>query len=373
MLRASFIMVLMMAVSLLSAQVVTMLNPGFEDQPRHSQVPRYWINCGHSTESPPDILPELTFSVILPAYKGHTYLGLVTRDNDTWEAVGAKLDGSLEQGKCYAFSIALARSLSYHSVSRAKNIPANYIAPTRLRIWGGSGPCAKDELLAASSVIDHETWETYTFILAPEEGSYSHLMLEVFYEENILFPTNGNLLLDDASALVVLPDCGKEAYGISGETDLGKEILPKKMLVEKWAGDETVLLKLPSHDYFDGTNRLKAFLSNVLSNFEYSDTGALVEKDYQLEGETEIRKGYPATHALAYALNAYPGERWELVVFAQDKARQQQRAASLEVAINDWLFNYLFDCQIREYDPNLDDGTEWFCMSVANGLYLVKR
>jgi hypothetical protein len=373
MLRATFLLTSLLVVSLLSGQEITILNPGFEDMPRHSQVPRFWINCGPPNESPPDILPEMTFQVSLPAYEGNTYLGLVTRDNDTWESVGAKLGGLLELGKCYKFSIALARSLSYYSVSREKNIPANFITPTRLRIWGGRGPCARDELLATSSVIAHKTWETYTFILAPEEGSYSHLILEVFYLENLLFPTNGNLLLDDASALVVLPDCGKEAYGVSDNTDFGKEILPTKMLVEKKAGDGTILLKLPSVDYFTGTDPLEIFLSNVLSDIEYNDAGALVEKDYQLEGETEVRKGYPATHALAYALNAYPGEEWELVVFDKDNVRQQQRVASLREAINDWLFSYIFDCQVRAYDPNLDDSTDWFCMSVGKGLYLVKR
>lgn len=370
MLRASLLITALLATFLLSGQVITMLNPGFEDLPRHSHVPQFWTNCGPPGESPPDIQPELTFQVSLPAYEGNTYLGLVTRDNDTWEGVGTTLSQPLEKGKCYAFSISLARSLSYYSVSREKNIPANFIAPTRLRIWGGNDLCERGELLATSSVVDRGLWVVCTFILSPLEESYSNIVLEVFYEENILFPTNGNLLLDDASALVFLPDCGAEAYGIQEDTNIAKEVTTTPAKVLSVLEDNTLNLILPSLDYFSGPELLKGFVSNIFDDIEFNAKSELVEESYQVEGEKELRSGYPAIHALAYALNAYPGEEWELVVFDKDKERQQQRVTSLKGAMDDWLFSYIFDCQVSGYDDVLDYDTDWFYASIANGLYL---
>ncbi|MGH1438218.1 MAG: OmpA family protein [Lewinella sp.] len=189
-------------------EVITLDNPSFEDMPRHSQTPRYWTNCGPLSESPPDIQPEFTFQVTKPAYSGNTYLGMVVRDNDTWESIGQLLSQPLQNGACYSFSIKLARSLSYYSVSREKNVPANYIKPVKLRIWGGFGSCDKRELLDESPLISNPDWKEFNFKFEPG-ANYSHIVLEVFYQTPSLFPYNGNLLLDDASQLEPMP-CEEE-------------------------------------------------------------------------------------------------------------------------------------------------------------------
>lgn len=374
MLRVSFLLTTMLAVSVLAGQVITMINPGFEDQPRHSQTPRSWINCGSPGESPPDILPEMTFQVNLPAYEGNTYVGLVTRDNNTRESVCTYLTEVLVKDLCYQFSLAIAKSDSYYSVSKSKNIPANYVHPTRLKIWGGGEQCEMEELLAESPIINHKNWQVYTFIIKPEVASYSVITLEVCYpQDDPAFFTNGNILLDDASAFVMLPDCGKDAYGVDHSTSTTKTVIITQTQAPSLMEDNTIYLKLPPESYFEGTEPLKVFLSNVFLDIEHAASGALIEKYYQIEGETTIRRGYPAVHALAYALNAYPEKAWELVVFDQNEKRQQQRVTSLKTSMNDWLSSYIFDCQVRGYDARLDDGTEWFCMSVANGLYLVEH
>jgi hypothetical protein len=87
-------------------------NPSFEDMPRHSKEPRFWTNCGDPAESPPDVQPDYTFQVSKSAFDGNTYLGMVVRDNDTWEEVGQMLSSPMRQGTCYKFSIKLARSLT---------------------------------------------------------------------------------------------------------------------------------------------------------------------------------------------------------------------------------------------------------------------
>ncbi|MEL7219704.1 MAG: OmpA family protein [Bacteroidota bacterium] len=179
-------------------------NPSFEDMPRHSRAPRFWTNCGFVNESPPDIQPDYTFQVNKAAFEGNTYLGMVTRDNDTWEAVGQLLSQPLRDGSCYEFSIKLARSLSYYSVSRETQLAANYVQPVKLRIWAGFGMCDKREMLGESTLVENTDWQEFHFNLAPS-GNYTHLVMEVFYKTPSLFPYNGNLLLDDASPLRPIP------------------------------------------------------------------------------------------------------------------------------------------------------------------------
>ncbi len=179
-------------------------NPSFEDIPRHSREPRYWTDCGWPSESPPDVQPDFTFQVTKQAFSGNTYLGMVTRDNDTWESVGQLLNQPLEEGKCYEFSMKLARSLSYYSVSREKNVPANYVEPIKLRIWAGFGMCDKREMLDESPLVSNTDWQEFKFKFEPS-GGYTHFILEAFYKTPSLFPTNGNLLLDDASTIKMIP------------------------------------------------------------------------------------------------------------------------------------------------------------------------
>lgn len=179
-------------------------NPSFEDIPRHSREPRYWTDCGWPSESAPDVQPDFTFQVTKQAFAGNTYLGMVTRDNDTWESVGQLLNQPLEEGNCYEFSIKLARSLSYYSVSREKNVPANYVEPVKLRIWAGFGMCDKREMLDESPLVANTDWQQFKFKFEPG-GAYTHFILEAFYKTPSLFPTNGNLLLDDASSIKMIP------------------------------------------------------------------------------------------------------------------------------------------------------------------------
>ncbi|NUO00049.1 MAG: OmpA family protein [Saprospiraceae bacterium] len=196
--------------TILAAQVsaqgepVTLSNPSFEDFPRASNPPINWYNCGFPGESPPDVQPDPTFNVTKEAADGETYLGLVVRDNDTWESVSQRLSKPLEKGKCYEFSIHLARSLTYVSVSRVSDKTANYATPAKLRIYGGFGHCDKQYMLGETKLIINTNWKEYNFKFEPM-GNYSYIVLEAFYETPTLVPYNGNILLDKASAIVPVP------------------------------------------------------------------------------------------------------------------------------------------------------------------------
>ena len=188
---------------------IFLTNPSFEDFPGQGRQPRGWEDCGFPGETPPDVQPSGNpsypyFDVIKPAFKDSTYLGMVVRDNDTWEMVSQRLSGPLKGGQCYEFSLYLCRSELYVSQSRVNFQEANYTTPSKLRIWGGSSYCNKKELLAETSAIINTRWLKYDFKFKPKE-THTYIVLEAFYNTPVLFPYNGNVLLDNASPIVPVP------------------------------------------------------------------------------------------------------------------------------------------------------------------------
>ena len=129
-------------VAFLFAQMDTIhfYNPSFEGNPNEggairNTLPRGWTDCGFRGETAPDVHPVRggNFSVSKRPAHGRTYIGMVTRDNDTWEQMGQRLTKPLKAGKCYTFSVDLARSETYLSQSRVTGQPSNYINPTSFR------------------------------------------------------------------------------------------------------------------------------------------------------------------------------------------------------------------------------------------------
>jgi hypothetical protein len=77
---------------------IRLTNPSFEDTPKRGgesdQQISGWYDCGmlyFPQESPPDIHPNGFWGVNVPAHDGKTYLGMVVRDNGTYEGVSAIL------------------------------------------------------------------------------------------------------------------------------------------------------------------------------------------------------------------------------------------------------------------------------------------
>ncbi len=191
---------------------IFLINPSFEDFPKLSHTPANWYNCGFPGESQVDThpVPSSEFKVDKTAIDGETYLGMVTRENETWEAVGQRLSQALIGGKTYSFSIHLARSTTYLSASRHQNISdvskkMNFATPIKLRIWGGNIFCKKVELLAESSLVTDTSWLEFDFVLNPKDD-LSYITFEAFYETPAPSPYNGNILLDGASSILELED-----------------------------------------------------------------------------------------------------------------------------------------------------------------------
>ncbi|MEY4902792.1 MAG: hypothetical protein RLZZ292_607 [Bacteroidota bacterium] len=189
---------------------IRLLNPSFEDIPRASAVPRGWSDCAYfSEESAPDTQPCQAFEVSKTAYNGNSYLGLVVRENETWEAVSQRLARSLERDKCYSFSIYLCRSEIYRSAVRSKTgaqstvegPKVNFVVPARLRIWGGNNYGMKDQLLVETAEIKNTNWQEYKVEFNPKQ-TYNFITFEAYYKTPLLFAYNGNVLLDNASDII---------------------------------------------------------------------------------------------------------------------------------------------------------------------------
>ncbi len=202
--------------------IIELRNPSFEGIP-HKGVPsdnnigiKGWYDCGElhfRNESPADLHPIRAWEVELGASEGNTYLGLVVRDNDSWESVSQRLPAPLEAGKCYSFSIDMSRSPYYVSHSRITRQVENYTEPAVLRIWGGSGVCGHQELIGESDVVNNNEWKTFDFEIQPSRD-LNYVTLEAFYEVPILFPYNGHILVDNASAFEQIPCPGDELMAL---------------------------------------------------------------------------------------------------------------------------------------------------------------
>lgn len=191
--------------------IIHLKNPSFEGVPQEGTVkgpmPDGWFDCGFGGQSKPDVHPQKnsTFGVTMKAVDGNTYLGMVVRDNDTWESVGQELSAPLQAGIRYKFSIQLARSQKYESASKKTRQLVNFTTPCVLRIWGGNASCEKREKLAESNAVINSRWLRTDFVLQPSEN-FTHLILEAFYKKPVSFPYNGNLLLDNASDIIPMSE-----------------------------------------------------------------------------------------------------------------------------------------------------------------------
>jgi len=176
-------------------------NPSFEaDEPSPNKVPTGWINLGTSDQTPPDIQPGF-FGVDLPAQDGNSYLGLVVRENNTWEGVGQKIERVLQKDSAYSFSLFLSRSNTLQSPTAGNSELKKFNNPTVLKIWGYNTKTKEEELLAMSQSVSHSKWVRYEFILKPSLADFDELDLMAYYAPGFEH-TNGNLLIDNCSAIV---------------------------------------------------------------------------------------------------------------------------------------------------------------------------
>ncbi len=228
-----------------SQQVIVIDNPSFEDVPRRGTDQNRsimgWFDCGSINfrgESPPDIHPGDFWQVRLAPSDGNTYLGLVVRDNDSYEGLSQRLNSPIVAGNCYTFNIDLAQSPQYYSHSRVRDyydtitkkrepLPINFTTPAVLRVYGGSGLCNEKELLAESTPINHADWRTYEFKIN-SKFSHSFISIQVYYKTPIFLPYCGHLLLDNLSNIVEKPCKEEEVAALTPTKPKNTSLPPHK-------------------------------------------------------------------------------------------------------------------------------------------------
>ena len=161
-------------------------NASFEGQPQDATVPVGWLPCEAGTT--PDILPG-PWGVFTEPSEGQTFVGLITREDGSWESICQRLPESIKASDCHEFELDLARSGSY----------AGYNDPIRLRIWGGMRKCGKDQLLFTSQLIDHTDWETYKVSFTAKQP-INYILIEACFPDRSV-SQRGNVLIDNITAI----------------------------------------------------------------------------------------------------------------------------------------------------------------------------
>ncbi|NUO03128.1 MAG: hypothetical protein HUU01_21160, partial [Saprospiraceae bacterium] len=293
-------------------------NPSFEDFARASNPPINWYDCGFQGETPPDVQPDPTFNVTKEAYHGETYLGMVTRDNDTWESVSQQISLPLKKGGCYTFEVYLARSLTYMSISRISDKVANYATPTKLRVWGGFRHCDKKQLLAETRLVINTNWKPYRLFFEAIEA-YSFLTFEAFYDTPTLIPYNGNLLLDNLSDIKAHP-CNQDP-GFDPELFAGSEKEETEVQIP-----ETPAVTITEQE-------LVNIAETIAPRINFNTFGSL-NRSLHTDKNTgkEIWVNYPL-YSLLEGLKQHPIATVILVITEKDPDLAEKKRKSLKIAL----------------------------------------
>jgi hypothetical protein len=181
-----FFLMLVCSISDLSGQIY-FDNASFEGNPEDATMPTGWHRCADGTT--PDLLPG-PWGVIKEAYDGDTYLGLISRENGTWESIEQRISEPMKRGECYQFSLMLSYTKKY----------AGYNRPLKLRIWGSSAKCGRNQLLAETRFIKHLDWRKYEFDFYPK-NDINYIIFEAYFADGVYISYKGNILIDDLSKI----------------------------------------------------------------------------------------------------------------------------------------------------------------------------
>ena len=202
------LILLLLISSSLNAQYIP--NMSFEGTPGESVSPQGWSPC--NLYSTPDTQPGAWMVGKAPS-DGNTYLSMVTRgdlgpNGNHTEAAQARLLKPLQTGKGYEFSLDLSFSTDFgHFIGWGDEF-LRYDKPVKLRIFGGSGPCEKAELLWESPTINQIEWKTYNMVLKPELRDVFYIILEATYVGNTKY--FGNICLDNFRECFIDLELGTE-------------------------------------------------------------------------------------------------------------------------------------------------------------------
>ena len=162
-------------------------NPSFEDEPSDATVPMGWFPCANGTT--PDIGPG-PWGIDLEAEEGETYVGLITRIDGSFEAIGQRFPEVLEPDLCYEFRMSAAACDTYSGFNER----------IKFRVWGGTRKCKRTQLLYESDLVDYTEWKEHKVKFTAEK-KLKYLIIEAYIEAES-GPRKGHVLLDNISNVV---------------------------------------------------------------------------------------------------------------------------------------------------------------------------
>ena len=162
-------------------------NPSFEGEPQDATMPVGWVGCEPDTT--PDILPGF-WGVYNEPSDGDTFVGLITRRNDTYESITQRLKNPLLKDKCYVFAMDLSHSRTY----------SGYNGNIILKVWGGNSKCEKGQLLYETEAIKNTNWQNHNIQFTTKE-EMRYIIFEANFKKGTSKPYNGNLLIDNISSI----------------------------------------------------------------------------------------------------------------------------------------------------------------------------
>lgn len=163
-------------------------NASFEGQHGDASMPYGWY--GESDGTTPDILPGY-WGVYIEPEDGDSYVGLITREDGSFESIGQRMPKPLQEKTCYRMNISLAHSEDYSGYNQA----------LKLRVWLSTKRADRQQLIYESPLINSDEWKTYRFEFVPESEK-THIILEAHISEKPL-SYKGNILIDRLSAITV--------------------------------------------------------------------------------------------------------------------------------------------------------------------------
>ena len=173
--------------ALSSSGQILLNNASFEDEPSDATTPHGWFVASPMTT--PDILPGY-WGVYLDAEEGETYIGLITRQDDSFESIGQRTSAVMNADLCYSFNLDLAHSRTYAGFNNA----------IKLRIWIGSSKKKKEQMIFESKKIEHSEWRNYKVNFTPKSNA-QYFFIEA-YNDNPSKPQKSNILIDNISAII---------------------------------------------------------------------------------------------------------------------------------------------------------------------------
>ena len=161
-------------------------NASFEGTPADATMPAGWFAGSPGTT--PDILPGY-WGVYNDPEDGDSYVGMITRQDGSYESISQRLSGKIEKGNCYSMSMNLAFSDNY----------TGYNNPIMLRVWISDIKNKRQQLIYTSPKIKSEEWKKYDFNFTPESDKY-YIILEAHISDDPI-SHKGNILIDKISPI----------------------------------------------------------------------------------------------------------------------------------------------------------------------------